>query len=445
MDEIVKSEEIFTDEEFQDFNTLFSTEIINLFEKHLKDNPCSETQTYFLQFRHTIEEEYLKLREKFELKRELKLTNLEMAIKDFAQMYEIEMKDNQKGVKTINDLDECHQRVKEKLIRTFQETYRFNDSSQITPYIDRLIESFEDSLKDFEVILELRIENQETLNRSLRLDLRRYYKDEMQKFFQNKLFIPKPVLNKCHKVVLRKTIEKYSSEKSELSEDSFKELAENSVEDIFLKLNEENEMKRPTDSPAIGIDLGTTNSCVAYYKPDSRNPNNVVVIPNEAGHLTTPSVVSYRDNSIVSVGQEAKDELFRYPRNTISSVKRLIGRQYDDESVQNDMNMWSYEVVDDGNNNPKVSVKVDGQDSVLYPEQVSAKVLKKMKEIAESHLGCAVTKAVITVPAYFNDGQKEATKDAGRLAGLEVLRIINEPTAAAIAFKVDRNEETETR
>ena len=444
MDTIANSEEIFTDDEFQGLHMVYNSEVINELQNHLKEHPCSVTQTHFLQFKQTIEKIYEKITEKFQMKRDLKLKNLEIAINEYTDMYEGEMKDKLHDIKSVEKLKECHLAIKERLIRNFQETHRFQDSKQMTPYIESLVEKFDNSLMEFEVILEFQIGKQENLLKILRLELRRYYKEELQKFFQNKLFVQKPLLDKSHKLVIRQTIEKFNPEKGELSDECFRELAKESVKDIFQKISDENEIKRPTKTQAIGIDLGTTNSCVAYFRPDM-NLSKVVVIPNECGHLTTPSVVSYRDNNIVIVGQLAKDEIHSYPRNTVYSVKRLIGRQYNDESVQNDMNMWSYRVVDGGDNKPNVSIKVDGVDKLLHPEQISAKVLRKMKEIAESHLGCDVTKAVITVPAYFNDGQKEATKYAGILAGLEVLKIINEPTAAAIAFKLDRNKESEKR
>ena len=260
----------------------------------------------------------------------------------------------------------------------------------------------------------------------------------------NKLFVPTVVLDKCHHKVVRNTKDHYKEQRRDINDKNFVQLVEDSVEDIYKKIKEENEMKKPTTDQAIGIDFGTTNSCVAYFRADSRNPFSVFVIPNELGHNTTPSVFSQRPDGTEVVGFYAKDEIHFNSRNTIISPKRLIGRTFDDQNVQNDRNLWPYDVVNDGDNKPKISIMVDGQEQTYYPEQVAAKVLKKMKDIATNHLGCEVTKAVITVPAYFNDSQKEATKQAGQLAGLEVLKIINEPTAAAFAFKVDRDE-AETR
>jgi len=180
----------------------------------------------------------------------------------------------------------------------------------------------------------------------------------------------------------------------------------------------------------IGIDLGTTNSCVAIM--DGSKPR---VIENAEGARTTPSIVGFTDNERL-VGQPAKRQAVTNPENTIFAVKRLIGRRADSPEVNKDKSHVPYNIVDGGNGD--AWVKVDGE--VYSPSQISAFILQKMKETAESYLGEEVTQAVITVPAYFNDAQRQATKDAGKIAGLEVLRIINEPTAAALAYGLDKKE-----
>ncbi|KAJ5008129.1 Ribosome-associated molecular chaperone SSB1 [Colletotrichum sp. SAR 10_99] len=178
---------------------------------------------------------------------------------------------------------------------------------------------------------------------------------------------------------------------------------------------------------AIGIDLGTTYSCVATYEG-----NNVEIIANEQGSFTTPSFVSFTDKERL-IGEAAKNQAAMNPINTVFDVKRLIGRRFDDPTVKKDMESWPFKVVDD-NGSPKVSVDYLGETKTFSPQEISSMVLLKMKEIAETKIGKKVEKAVITVPAYFNDNQRQATKDAGAIAGLNVLRIINEPTAAAIAY-----------
>ncbi|MDQ4426244.1 molecular chaperone DnaK [Thalassolituus sp.] len=178
----------------------------------------------------------------------------------------------------------------------------------------------------------------------------------------------------------------------------------------------------------IGIDLGTTNSCVAIMDGDKAR-----VIENAEGDRTTPSIIAYTDDETL-VGQSAKRQAVTNPQNTLFAVKRLIGRRFKDDVVQKDIKMVPYKIIEAGNGDAWVEVKGDK----FAPPQVSAEVLKKMKKTAEDYLGEEVTEAVITVPAYFNDSQRQATKDAGKIAGLEVKRIINEPTAAALAYGIDK-------
>ena len=180
----------------------------------------------------------------------------------------------------------------------------------------------------------------------------------------------------------------------------------------------------------IGIDLGTTNSAVAVMEGE-----NVKVIENSEGARTTPSIIAYMDNGEILVGAPAKRQAVTNPKNTLFAVKRLIGRRFDDREVQKDIGLMPFKITRADNGDAWVEVQ-DGKK--LAPQQVSAEVLRKMKKTAEDYLGEPVTEAVITVPAYFNDSQRQATKDAGRIAGLDVKRIINEPTAAALAFGLDK-------
>jgi molecular chaperone DnaK len=179
----------------------------------------------------------------------------------------------------------------------------------------------------------------------------------------------------------------------------------------------------------IGIDLGTTNSCVAIMEG-----NKPKVIENSEGDRTTPSIVAFTKDGEVLVGQSAKRQAVTNPQNTLAAVKRLIGRKFADEVVQRDIKMVPYKIVKADNGDAWVEV----QGKKMAPPEVSARVLMKMKKTAEDYLGETVTEAVITVPAYFNDSQRQATKDAGRIAGLNVKRIINEPTAAALAYGLDK-------
>ena len=183
---------------------------------------------------------------------------------------------------------------------------------------------------------------------------------------------------------------------------------------------------------AVGIDLGTTTSCVGVWQND-----RVEIIANEHGNRTTPSYVAFTESERL-VGDGAKNQAASNPRNTVFDAKRLIGRKFEDSSVKSVASHMPYTVTGDDTGKVQIGVEYKGEAKKYFPEEVSAMVLTKLKETAEAYLGSTVKDAVITVPAYFNDSQRQATKDAGLIAGLNVLRIINEPTAAALAYGLDK-------
>ncbi|KAI3814687.1 hypothetical protein L1987_14331 [Smallanthus sonchifolius] len=183
---------------------------------------------------------------------------------------------------------------------------------------------------------------------------------------------------------------------------------------------------------AIGIDLGTTYSCVGVWQND-----RVEIIPNDQGNRTTPSYVAFTDTERL-IGDAAKNQVAMNPQNTVFDAKRLIGRRFTDPSVQSDMKLWPFKVVAGAGDKPMIVVNYKGEEKQFAPEEISSMVLVKMKETAEAFLGQTIKNAVVTVPAYFNDSQRQATKDAGAISGLNVMRIINEPTAAAIAYGLDK-------
>ena len=191
-------------------------------------------------------------------------------------------------------------------------------------------------------------------------------------------------------------------------------------------------MSTKVSNKAIGIDLGTTYSCVGVWQND-----RVEIIANDQGNRTTPSYVAFTEGERL-IGDSAKNQVAKNPHNTVFDAKRLIGRKFNDPIVQKDMQHWPFKVEAGNDNKPVIAVKFKGETKKFYPEQISSMVLTKMKETAQTYLGETVKNAVITVPAYFNDSQRQATKDAGAIAGLNVLRIINEPTAAAIAYGLDK-------
>ncbi|GAB1227730.1 hypothetical protein ENUP19_0353G0026 [Entamoeba nuttalli] len=189
----------------------------------------------------------------------------------------------------------------------------------------------------------------------------------------------------------------------------------------------------------IGIDLGTTYSCVGIWQND-----RVEIIANDQGNRTTPSYVGFTDTERL-IGDAAKNQIGMNVKNTVFDAKRMIGRRFSDPTIQNDMKHWSFEVVDDGHDKPLIEVEYKGEVKRFTPEEISSMVLSKMKETAETFVGKEIKNAVITCPAYFNDSQRQATKDAGTIAGMNVMRIINEPTAAAIAYGLDKKSSGEKK
>jgi L1 cell adhesion molecule like protein len=188
---------------------------------------------------------------------------------------------------------------------------------------------------------------------------------------------------------------------------------------------------------AIGIDLGTTYSAVAVYQHD-----RVEVIANDLGNRTTPSYVAFTDSDRL-IGDAGKNQAAANPKNTVFDAKRLIGRTFTDPVIQGDLALWPFRVQAGADGRPRIQVQYKGEEKAYLPEEISAMILTKMKQTAEAYLGETVTDAVVTVPAYFNDSQRQATKDAGTIAGLNVLRIINEPTAAALAYGLDKKRSGE--
>jgi L1 cell adhesion molecule like protein len=186
--------------------------------------------------------------------------------------------------------------------------------------------------------------------------------------------------------------------------------------------------------PALGLDLGTTYSVIAFWEND-----RVEIIPTDSGNRTLPSYVAFTDTERL-IGDGAKNQAAQNPKNTVFDAKRLIGRRFDDPIIQSDIKHWPFSVTAGPDNKPRIGAEFKGEQKLYLPEEISAMVLTKLKQTAEAYLGGEVKDVVITVPAYFNDSQRQATKDAGIIAGLNVLRIINEPTAAALAYGLDKKK-----
>merc|ERR1711868_90725 len=206
---------------------------------------------------------------------------------------------------------------------------------------------------------------------------------------------------------------------------------------LTKKLTFRNTTNKSMSDTAIGIDLGTTYSCVGVWLNDK-----VEIITNDQGLNTTPSYVAFTEDERL-IGDAAKNQTARNPLNTVFDAKRLIGRKFGDKTVQSDVKLWPFKVEAGPDQKPMIVVNYKGETKKFQAEQISSMVLTKMKEVAEAYLGKSVKSAVITVPAYFNDSQRQATKDAGTISGINVLRIINEPTAAAIAYGLDKQSTSE--
>ncbi|OXA63728.1 uncharacterized protein LOC110863068 [Folsomia candida] len=270
-----------------------------------------------------------------------------------------------------------------------------------------------------------KVENQQRIDKDLATRAFNFYKAEINKHKSNSesaQFLTPQDLNDMHVSSKNTTMQKYTNLSPEHAE-QLESLIEKQFEQMCLEQRENSALE-----PAIGIDLGTTFSCVAIFWE-----GKMTVIPNAHGKKTTPSYVAFNSDGSHLVGEPAKSQAFLYPASTIFDAKRLIGRPFYDEKVQEDIANWPFKVVQELG---KPKIEVNGE--TYHPEQIGAKILVEMKHVAEAFLKRDVVNAVVTVPAYFNDGQRQATRDAGAMAGLNVIRIINEPTAAAFAYSLER-------
>ncbi|CAG2103572.1 unnamed protein product, partial [Medioppia subpectinata] len=306
---------------------------------------------------------------------------------------------------------------------------------------------FDTTVRKMESILASRVEDMGPGNGSVVNRAIRWYNQEMAKEYCDRSYIRPDRLRAIHDKLVATAVELFQNDHAHKTLHEFKQLMADKLKPAYDQMVDENNKNAPT-VPAIGIDLGTTNSCVAYYMPGrSANTGRIKVCRNintTRNSDVTPSCVEYRDNAEVVVGEEAKDNLLANRQNLIYSAKRMIGRKFNDPDVTRYSQYWPFDVVD-MNGAAGFEVEVDGQSRQLLPEEVSADVLRKMKEVAERDLGHSVIDAVISVPAYFTDAQREATKAAGIMAGLNILTIINEPTAAALAYRLDKFDDTSCR
>jgi hypothetical protein len=447
MKELFSDNSSISEEEIENLNQNIVKDIMSKFENeflHEEDINVINSYRRALEIKIMNEFENIKRtnRERNELieKSDMKL---QLKIKEFVAEYEERMEKMMPFCGEETDLIEQHLEIENVIKQKMNESNPFSNTKYFESYMTTLEVEINKSFRDFNQIFKVNSDKQLLELQNVIMNARKYYRTEMEKFYRNANYIKTENLIRNHSSVIERTITKYQSERGNMSIEKFNNFVKDSLLDIYNDIIEENKKNTPT-LPAIGIDLGTTNSCVAFYQT-SKPKGKVIIVPNDMGSTTTPSVIAFCDDNQEIIGEAAKEQSYINSRNTIFSAKRLIGRQFDDENVKKDMNFWPFRVVDDGNNIAKISVRVDGTEKIFFPEEISAKILKKLKQTAETYLGCDVKNAVITVPAYFNDAQKEATKDAGKIAGLNVLKIINEPTAAAIAFQLNRSDDLGSR
>lgn len=359
-------------------------------------------------------------------KRNLAISKAQNAVHEHHQAYQKEMMNNLNLAKDEDHFTALHEEAVTAAITSFKTSCLSLNSSIIDPLLEELNNSmdttFNDELLD---VFDLKLMEREIGTTSAIADARKLYREEMEKHYKNAEFMRPKDLEELHKSMSTLAIDK-AKEKAPISEIQLADL-EAALLETFDVYREQNDMNVPVD-PAIGIDLGTTYSCVGVYL------NGQV-----QGKNTLPSYVSYKDNGSVSaVGIPAKETSYDNAENTVFDAKRIIGRSFDDPVLQNDMKYWPFTVVEE-----KQVPKIEIGSKKLFPEQVSAEILKEIKTAAEKYLNCSVENAVITVPAYFNDGQRQATIDAGELAGLKVLNVLSEPVAATVAYKLQHTDDSQ--
>jgi L1 cell adhesion molecule like protein len=330
---------------------------------------------------------------------------------------------------------ELHTNFKKQAIDEFMTQNTIKNKIIFQSLINKLSQNLDEEFEKHLNLFRMTIEDSESkYNEAFEIAKKLYIK-EMDKHFSEKSFIRPRDLEEFHeqseKLAQNKLIEISPFNRVQ---EKFRKKFNQSVAIIYEHYKKLNLSNLPTKQ-AVGIDLGTTYSCVGVVHKD-----NVILITNEYNSKTTPSYVSYANNGEVTVGQLAKEDSYSNPANTLYDSKRMIGRKLEDLHIQNDKNLWPFEVITEEN---LIKIKLLGlKGRSLFPEEISAKVLSKLKIDAEKYLGYKVDKAVITVPAYFNDAQRQATKDAAAIAGLHVLQILNEPTAAAIAYYHQMKDDT---
>lgn len=363
--------------------------------------------------------------------RTLAINEAEALVEECAEAYETKMSGNLKKIQSKDQLVKEHESAREAAIQQFQNQCTSTNSLLVAEHIQkietRVDEIFDEVGEHFDMIKK----NYEVGVRAALFDAKSHYQENMDKKFQNNKdgFFDDDTLKQMDKELLKEA-ETIISKSHKLNVQQLRKVVDH-LKTLFQKYKDKNEVIRKSfetgKDVAIGIDLGTTYCCVAAF-----HMGDVKIIRNSLGNNITPSYVEIKADGTTVVGQGAKTNAFKNPESTIFDAKRMIGRPFIDPNVQKDMEFWPFTVLEEEG---QARIMVHGK--LYHPEQISSMILKHLKQEAEDMLGVKVSKAVITVPAYFTDGQRQATIDAGEIAGLDVLGILNEPTAAAVAYKLE--------
>ncbi|CAL8070012.1 unnamed protein product [Orchesella dallaii] len=381
-------------------------------------------EPYRLNLEMKIENQFNQVVTENERRIKYAISEAENWISDCLKEYQGLMRKPLATCKEIGGFIEAHNDIKEKVSNLFHSKWYYKTQTFKNEFLGQLMEVVEETFVELKDQFEMRRARDAFVTK----EARKFYHEEMEKYFKNDQFIQLHQLQALHARASRNAI-KRCTDKTPLKDTQIEDLKQ-SLGKSFNKYQEKNDISLNWDcgnEPAIGIDLGTTYCCVAVYFK-----GKVQIIRNSLGSNTTPSYVAFSDDGSRVIGQAAKDNAFRNPENTIFNAKRMIGRELQDKDLQNDMKFWPFKVVD-GAKGP--AVEIHGKQ--YLPEQIGSFLLAELRDQAQRYLKIPINKAVITVPAYFNDRQRAATVDAGEMAGLEVLQILNEPTAAAIAYKLE--------
>ncbi|ODM88122.1 Heat shock 70 kDa protein cognate 4, partial [Orchesella cincta] len=432
MDALKADSEFFEEDTLLEAHENHLNNAISSFDDATANDTSEVVEIYRTQLESAIEEKHLKLKTENDKEVELVKSRAKNWIGECLKEYQETMREPTDSCEREEEFTREHEKMKIQAIKSFNSKWSYKSNAFRREFVNELIEEIDETFVELLDMFEFRRNSDKEKTTAVKDEVRKYYHEEMATHFRNHEFIQTQIMRNSHEKASQSAIARCIARVP--LKDSQILLLKQALERSFKKYDDENTMKLNWEKgcePAIGIDLGTTYCCVAVFYQ-----GKTIVIRNAEGRNTTPSYVAFTPDGKHSIGQPAKDNAFRNAENTVYDAKRIIGRSMQDEQLQNDMNYWPFSVVN-GENGPAIEI----YKKQYPPEQISAFLLKQLAAQAEKIIGVKIRKAVITVPAYFIDGQRAATVDAGEMAGLEVLQILDEPTAAALAYKLERFKE----